>query len=183
MARSGHNLRSYESCARANRRLSAARPFPASRQARRYTGSRSAGAPTFPGAFPECGLVRDRGIDLTSITSSTLDSRNKSTNSTIVLVEWPLVKKVIVASLQAARGLWPARFAIDPKRPIPETRTRVSRKIRRGSTGSASRFRCQRGAFGPPRTIPSPCRHGSAFPAPYPRGCRAGGISRSTCCG
>jgi hypothetical protein len=45
-------------------------------------------------------LVRDRGIDLTSITRPTPDSRKRSTNSTIVLVEWPMVKKVFVSSLQ-----------------------------------------------------------------------------------
>ena len=48
----------------------------------------------------KCGLVRDRGIDLTSITRPMPDSRNRSTNSTIVLVEWPMVKKVFVLSLQ-----------------------------------------------------------------------------------
>jgi len=48
--------------------------------------------------------VRDRGIDLTSITMSTPDSRKRSTNSTIVLVEWPMVKKVLVSSLQAAKA-------------------------------------------------------------------------------
>src|ERR1035441_5871195 len=47
-----------------------------------------------------CGLVRDRGIDLTSITRSTPDFRKRSANSTIVLVEWPMVKKVFVSSLQ-----------------------------------------------------------------------------------
>jgi len=40
--------------------------------------------------------VRDRGIDLTSTTRSTPDSRSRSTNSAIVLVEWPMVKKVFV---------------------------------------------------------------------------------------
>jgi hypothetical protein len=48
--------------------------------------------------------VRDRGIDLTSITMSTPDSRKRSTNSTIVLVEWPMVKKVFVSSLHAAKA-------------------------------------------------------------------------------
>ena len=43
-----------------------------------------------------CGLVRERGIDLTSTTKSTRNSRSRSTNSTIVLVEWPMVKKVFV---------------------------------------------------------------------------------------
>ena len=50
------------------------------------------------------GLVRDRGIDRTSITRPTPDSRKRSTNSTIVRVEWPIVKKVFVTSLQAAKA-------------------------------------------------------------------------------
>ena len=41
-----------------------------------------------------CGLVRDRGMDLTSTTRLTPDSCSRSANSTIVLVEWPMVKKV-----------------------------------------------------------------------------------------
>src|SRR6478752_2159961 len=49
--------------------------------------------------------MRDRGIDLTLIARSTPDSRKRSTNSTIVLVEWPMVKKVLVSSLQAAKAL------------------------------------------------------------------------------
>ena len=45
-----------------------------------------------------CGLVRDRGIDRTSTTRSTRDSRSRSTNSAIVLVEWPMVKNVFVSA-------------------------------------------------------------------------------------
>jgi hypothetical protein len=33
-----------------------------------------------------------------------LDSRKRSTNSAIVLVEWPMVKKVFVSWLQRARA-------------------------------------------------------------------------------
>jgi hypothetical protein len=43
-----------------------------------------------------CGSVRERGIDLTSTTKSTPDSLSRSTNSAIVLVEWPMVKNVLV---------------------------------------------------------------------------------------
>jgi hypothetical protein len=51
-----------------------------------------------------CGLVRDRGIDLTSITRSTPESCKRPANSTIVLVEWPMVKKVFVSPLQPTKA-------------------------------------------------------------------------------
>jgi len=40
------------------------------------------------------GLVRERGIDLTSITTWTSASLSKAPNAAIVRVEWPMVKTV-----------------------------------------------------------------------------------------
>jgi hypothetical protein len=42
---------------------------------------------------------------LLEVRRTTPDSRTRSTNSTIVLVEWPMVKKVLVSSLQATKTL------------------------------------------------------------------------------
>jgi hypothetical protein len=73
-----------------------------------------------------CGLVRDRGIDLTSITRSTPDSRNRSTNSAIVLVEWPMVKKVFVSSLQTRKAARRAGVAADSRLVIPKSKALVA---------------------------------------------------------
>ena len=46
----------------------------------------------------ELWIGTDRGIDRTSTTRSTPDSRSRSTNLAIVLVEWPMVKNVFVSA-------------------------------------------------------------------------------------
>jgi hypothetical protein len=76
-----------------------------------------------------CGLARDRGIDLTSITRPMPDSRKRSTNSTIVLVEWPMVKKMFVSSLQWTKAH--DEPAGDSKRGLPESKARFVGKIPR----------------------------------------------------
>jgi hypothetical protein len=73
------------------------------------------------------GLVRDRGIDRTSITRPTPDSRKRSTNSTIVRVEWPIVKKVFVRRSRRRRRVT-ARLTVDSKCPMREKEAYVSPK-------------------------------------------------------